>query len=136
MGKTLWGGVVACLLIAGGAAAVAVAPQDGTAQPGQPTQARVLILNRGDAEAVPVSIENAAQILRVDLATVPTVVLAPGTTVQSHATRQAWEYRSVRIQAGQNAAAILNTEGADGWETAGFTLADQAATIVVLKRPR
>ena len=136
MGRTLTCGVVACLLIAGGAATVAVAPQDSTLTPGQPTQARVLILNRGDAEAVPVSIESAAQPLRVDLATVPTVILAQGTLVQTRAARENWEYRGVRVQAGQNAAALLSAEGADGWETAGFTLPDQAATIVILKRPR
>lgn len=136
MGRMLSCGVVACLLIAGGAAAVAVGPQDATSTPGQPTQARVLILNRGDAEAVPVSIESAAQPLRVDLATVPTVILAQGTVVQTRVTRQTWEYRGVRVGAGQNAAALLNAEGADGWETAGFTLPDQSGTIVVLKRPR
>jgi hypothetical protein len=136
MSKMSWGGVVACLLMAGGAAAVAVTPQDGTLLPGQPTQARVLILNRGNAEAVPVSIENTAQPLRVDLSSVPTVILAQGTTVQTRATRQTWEYRGVKVGAGQNAAALLNAEGTDGWETAGFTLPDPSGTIVILKRPR
>jgi len=135
MGKMLSSLVVASLLVAGGAAAIARTPQDGTLQPGQPTQARVLILNRGAEEAVPVNIEN-TQPVRVDLVSVPTVVLAPGAGVQTHVARQAWEYRDVRVQSGQSAAAALNGLGADGWETAGFTIADPAGTIVVLKRPR
>ena len=70
MNRILSCSVVACLLIAGGAAAIARSPQDGTAVPGQPTQARVWIQNRGDAEAIPVSIHEAA-VLRVEFAAVP-----------------------------------------------------------------
>jgi len=135
MRTILSSGVAVCLLIGGGAALVARAPQDGTLQPGQPTQARVLILNRGVEEAVPVSIQGAEPV-RVNLATVPTVVVAPGAVVQTQATRQSWEYRDVRVQAGQSASAVLNAEGAAGWETAGFAIGDASGTIVILKRPR
>lgn len=136
MNRTISYGVAACLLVAGGAMAVAVTAQDSTQQPGQPTQARMWIQNRGEAEAVPVSIQNALQPLRVELTTVPTVMIAADSVVQARATRQQWEYRDIRIPAGQSPAAVLNAAGADGWETAGVAITDQAATVVVMKRPR
>jgi len=52
--------LLACLLLAAGVAVRATAAQDRTSQPGQPTQGRVWIENRGDMEAVPVTIQNMA----------------------------------------------------------------------------
>jgi hypothetical protein len=85
-----------------------------------------------------VSIQNmaSAQPLRVELAGVPTVTLAGGSVVQARLTRQLWEYRDIRIGAGQNPSAILNGAGADGWETTGVALTDPGGTVVLLKRPR
>jgi hypothetical protein len=135
MSKTVWSGCVACLLILGAAAAVAYSAQDGTLQPGQPTQARVWIQNQGEEEAVPVRIENAARPLRVDLTTIPTVTIAAGTALLTRAARQPWEYRAVRIAAGQNLDNVLNAAGADGWEATGTAITDQSGTIVIMKRP-
>ena len=117
---------------------LAVSPQDGTQWPGQPTQGKVWIQNRGDTEAVPVIIQNAASALplRVVLAGIPTVEIGSGSVVQARVGRQPWEYRDVQIPAGQNAAPILNTAGADGWETTGVAFTDQGGTVVVMKRPR
>ena len=135
MNKTIWSGLVACLLILGAAAAVATSAQDGTLQPGQPTQARVWIQNQGQEEAVPVRIETTAQPLRVDLTTIPTVTIAAGTSLLTRAARQPWEYRAVRIAAGQNLDNVLNAAGADGWEATGTAITDQSGTIVIMKRP-
>jgi hypothetical protein len=135
MSRILSFSVVACLLVAGGAAAIARSPQDSTSLPGQPTQARVWIQNRGEAEAIPVSIHEAA-VLRVELAGVPTVTVAPGTALQARAVRQQWEYRALRLVASQNSDAALNAAGDDGWETTGIAIPDQAATVVIMKRPR
>jgi hypothetical protein len=122
-------------LILGAAAAVATSAQDSTLQPGQPTQARVWIQNQGQEEAVPVRIETTAQPLRVDLTTIPTVTIASGTALLTRAARQPWEYRAVRIAAGQNLDNVLNAAGADGWEATGSTITDQSGTIVIMKRP-
>ena len=60
MTKTLACALSACLLLAVGAPLRSTAAQAGTAQPGQPTQGTVWIQNRGETEAVPVSIQNMA----------------------------------------------------------------------------
>src|SRR5687767_12451060 len=60
MTKTLACALSACLLFAVGAPLRTTAAQDRTAQPGQPTQGKVWIQNRGDVEAVPVTIQNMA----------------------------------------------------------------------------
>ena len=67
------------VLLACGTALVAVSGQ-GTQRPGQSTQARVLIQNRGSAEAVPVSLELTASAppLKVEVTGAPTVTLGSG----------------------------------------------------------
>ena len=128
----------ACIALVGGVAVYSVAAQDRTAQPGQPTQAKVWIQNQGDAEAVPVSIQTmagGAPPLRVELIGTPTVAIGAA-TVQVRAARQVWEYRNLTIPAGQDPAALLNAAGGDGWETTGLTLAAQGSTVLVMKRPR
>jgi hypothetical protein len=138
MNKMLSIAVSACLLVAAGAAIRAVSAQDSTQQPGQPTQARVWIQNRGDVEAVPVSIQNIASAvpLRVEVTGVPIVAIGAGSVVEARGTRQPWEYRDVRLAAGQSPSAVLNGAGADGWEATGIVVAEQGGTIVVMKRPR
>jgi len=135
MNKMVSLSIAACLLIVGAAAAVANSAQDATLTPGQPTQARVWIQNQGQEEAVPVRIETTAQPLRVDLTTIPTVTIASGTALLTRAARQPWEYRAVRIAAGQNLDNVLNAAGADGWEATGTAITDQSGTIVIMKRP-
>jgi len=136
MSKTVLSGSVACLLILGAAAVLAQrSGQDSTLLPGQPTQARVWIQNQGEEEAVPVRIETTAQPLRVDLATIPTVSIAPGTALLTRAAGQPWEYRAVRIAAGQNPENALNAAGAEGWEATGNAITDQSGTVVIMKRP-
>ena len=121
------------LVIAGGMmlAATARAGQD---RPGQIGQARVFVENTGKNQAVPVALQDAA--INVQVVGTPTVAFAPTAVVQARVVRQAWEYRTVRIPAGQDAAAALSAAGADGWEAMGIQSADTAGMIVVLKRPR
>jgi hypothetical protein len=129
----------ASLLLAAGVALRATATQDRTLQPGQPTQGKVWIQNRGDAEAVPVSIQSMAREappLRVLEMGTPTVTIGAASVLQARAARQPWEYKDVTIASGQGPAAILNGNGADGWETTGVAVATQGGTVIVMKRPR
>jgi hypothetical protein len=47
-----------------------------------------------------------------------------------------WEYRLLRIPTGGDMGALLSTAGFEGWEATGLQLAEQTATVVVMKRPR
>ena len=125
------------VLFAGGTLMQRASAQDATQFPGQPTRANVWIQNRGDREAVPVSIENVStqSALRVEVAGIPRVTVDPAGVVQVRATRQAWGYRAISVGAGQDPTAVLNNAGADGWETTGVTISTGGATIIVLKRP-
>jgi len=127
-----------CVLLACGAVMRDASAQDGTQQPGQPTQAKVWIQNRGDTEAVPVSIQNLASAppLQVEVTGIPTVTIGPASVLQERVARQSWEYRQVNIAPGQDPITVLNAAGADGWETTGVALANQGQTVVVMKRPR
>jgi len=123
---------LACLVVVG-AVLGSTAAQDRTAQPGQPTLARVWIQNRGVEEAVPVNVQELAREappLRVE------VVGTSSATGTSATARTRWEYRSVSLHSGQDATPVLNTAGADGWEMTNLVVHGQAETIVVLKRPR
>jgi hypothetical protein len=138
MTKTLACVLFACFLLAVGFALRATAAQNLPLQPGQLTQERVWIQNRGEAEAVPVSIENMASEappLRVQVMGTPTVTIGAASG-QVRAVRPLWEYRSVTIPSSQDPAALLNAAGADGWEATGVTVGAQGGTIVVMKRPQ
>jgi hypothetical protein len=125
------------VLFAGGTLMQRASAQNATQFPGQPTRASVWIQNRGDKEAVPVSIENVSteSALRVAVAGIPRVTLDPAGIVQVRATRQAWGYRAVSVGAGQDPTAVLNSAGADGWETTGVAISAGGTTVIVLKRP-
>jgi hypothetical protein len=143
MNKTAVTALAACALIACGvgmlANSTAVAAQDATRYPGYPTQGKVWIQNRGQEEAVPVTIQGISQgaPMRVVIAGTPAVILGAGSALDARAARQSWEYREISIPAGQSPAAMLNAAGADGWETTGISIPGQGGgTLVVLKRPR
>ena len=104
-----------------------------------PTQARVWVENRGQNEAVPVSVIGGVQVTgtpNVAIAGTPTVALVPATTVQTRAARQTWEYRVLRVPTGGDMGGLLSTAGLEGWETTGLQMSEQAAVVVVMKRPR
>ncbi len=128
--------VPAFVLVTGGAVLLA-AVQDRTLQPGQPTQGKVWIQNRGETEAVPVNIQTDASgpPLRVQIIGIPTVTPTGGSVVNVRLVPQTWEYRSVSIAPGQDPASVMGPLGADGWETTALTMTDQGRTVVVMKRP-
>jgi hypothetical protein len=133
------GSAVAALGVLVTAGGMMLAPvRAGQDRPGQIGQARVFIENTGKNQAVPVALQEAAIAtpLNVQVVGTPTVAFAPSAVVQARVVRQAWEYRTVRIPAGQDAAAALSAAGADGWEAVGVQSADAAGMLVVLKRPR
>jgi hypothetical protein len=138
MNKTLACVLAACVLLALGANPRTRAAQDRTAQPGQPTQGKVWIENRGDLEAVPVVIQNMATEappLRVQVIETPTATVN-ALNGQARGARQLWEYQDVTVPSGQGPTAILNAAGAEGWETTGLAVPLQGGTLVVMKRPR
>jgi hypothetical protein len=128
----------ACALLGAGAAMLSAAAQDRTQYPGQPTQGKVWIQNRGNTEAVPVSIQSVASDppLRVQVTSVPTVTTGPGSVVQARVARQSWEYRSVSITGGLDPVVALNNAGVDGWESTGLMFPSADGTVIVLKRPK
>jgi hypothetical protein len=134
MRKTFAWVLSACVLLAGGAAVQRASAQGGTQTPGQPTRAAVWIQNRGDGEAVPVRMASESP-LRVEVAGEPMVTIDPRSVLQVRAARQSWAYRAVSVAAGQDAAAILNSAGVDGWETTGVALPAAGGTLILLKRP-
>jgi hypothetical protein len=126
------------LVLAAAVALGAAAAQDRTAQPGQPTQGKVWIQNRGRAEAVPVLIQDVAgeaPPIRVQLTGTPTVAIGSPSGLVG-AARQQWEYQGVMIANGQDPVTLLNRVGAEGWEVTGLATAVQGGNLVVMKRPR
>ena len=127
------------VLLAAGVGMLSASAQDRTPQPGQLAQGKVWIQNRGDTEAIPVSIQSLAPDappLRVQVIGGPTVTTNSGNVVQDRVARQPWEYQNVNIPQGQDLVALLNAAGADGWDTSGISFVTQSGTVVVMKRPR
>ena len=119
------------------AGAILAAPSQD--RPGVATQARVWVENRGQNEAVPVSVIGGVQVTgtpTVAISGTPAVTLVPATTVQTRAARQAWEYRVLRVPTGGDIGALLSAAGLDGWEATAIQMSEQAAMVVVMKRPR
>ncbi len=134
MKASRWTSMAGVLLVCT-SSTLAAPRQDGTLRPGQPTQARVWIENRGPGEAVPVAIQppgSDAPPLRVQ------VIGAAGTTitgvVQTRTVRQWWEYRTVSIPIGQDATPLLNAAGTDGWEMTGVFITTRNGTDIIFKR--
>lgn len=71
--------------------------------------------------------------LRIDVTGRPNVTIDPSTTVKVELRRQQWEYKQVRVSL-EDAASILTSEGAQGWETTGTTFSTPGGTFLVLKR--
>ena len=128
------GWLAAVVLVAG--VAFAASAQDRTAQPGQPTQARVWIQNRGQFEAVPVSIVPSGTPVPVQITEASVVTTGPQSIVTARAARQVWEYRDVRVAEGQDLVVALTAVGQDGWEATGVSFQSAGQTVVIVKRPR
>jgi len=113
------------LLAVAAGTAVLVAAQAPT-RPGEMTQARVWVENRGRTEAVPVLVQNDAVSVRVD----------PANPIIAARARQAWEYRSVPLPADADPARALERAGADGWEAVSVVPSAAGGSTILLKRPR
>ena len=117
-------------------------------EPGKQTTARFYVLNRGKAEAVPISIQEMpsdVSPLRVTVAGTPTVLvagtptvaIAPGAVVSTRLAPTTWEYREVVFTPGEDRVGLLNQAGAVGWETTGLVLPTMdGRTSIVMKRAR
>jgi hypothetical protein len=109
---------------------IAAAGQD---RPGMPTQARVWIENRRADEAVPVSVIHRPTDPpeRVELVT------AASALVRTRRAPDSWEYQTILVPAGQQAATALVEVGREGWEATGVQFAAPNNTaVLLLKRPR
>lgn len=117
-------------------AAILAAPGQ-TQQPGQMTQARVWIQNRGRAEAVPVELRevNLDTPMRVQIMNGESGYATPG-PVQVRETRRVWDYETITVAPTDDMAARLNQRGASGWETTGIAFVNADGTTLLLKRPR
>jgi hypothetical protein len=104
--------------------------------PGMTSVARIYILNSARDEAIPVVVHASGDVLPVAVVSGPPVTLAAGATVDTHVSRQAWEYRHLTFKSGEDASAALSTAGADGWEAVGITGSGVGSLQVLLKRPR
>jgi hypothetical protein len=104
--------------------------------PGQPTLARMLVINSGSGEAIPVVIQAGSELMPVTILGTPSVAISPDTVVGARSVRQAWEYRTVPVRATEDSAAPLNGAGVDGWEAVGVMAGPSGTAQVLLKRPR
>ena len=125
------------LVVAG--TSILAAPSQ-TATPGQMTQARVWVQNRGRSEALPVDVRevNLDAPLRVHVTNADPQYAATS-PVQVHEVRRVWEYETIAIPADAqaNIASLLTTRGANGWETTGIsTVNTEGAMVMLLKRQR
>lgn len=125
-------GLVSSLLLYSVASTQVAAPGQVN-RPGEISPPNVWVQNRNPDEAIPVSIVNAGQVLRVQ---VTGMSGRQDDLLPTISVRQTWEYTQVKIPANQDAATTLNTAGADGWETTGLQLPTSGGTMIVLKRPR
>jgi hypothetical protein len=134
------------LVLAAGASAMLAAPgqmpQPGqtTQTPGQMTQARVWVQNRGRGDALPVDLTDVSTAvpLRVQVFNGEPVPGAPTNPVQVRVVQQPriWDYEMITVKPGQNIAQALSARGAAGWETTGIIFANADGTALVLKRLR
>jgi hypothetical protein len=124
------------LIVAG--TSILAAPSQ-TAQPGQMTQARVWVENRGRSEAIPVDVRemNLDAPLRVQV-TNGEPQYAGSNPVQVREVRRIWDYETILIPADAPASrvSLLNSRGANGWETTGIASVNADGMTLLLKRPR
>ena len=122
------------------------APGQGTRTPGQPTEGRVWIENRGRNEAIPVAAQDPLPVVVQNVTTATLAVRLAGATpgqppppVAVQSAQQRWEYRTIVIPPDASAQALTNllvAPGNDGFETAGVQVSTGSGTLLVLKRPR
>jgi hypothetical protein len=123
------------VLIVAGTTIIAAPSQ--TAQPGQMTQARVWVQNRGRSEAVPVEVRevNLDAPLKVNIINGESQY-PQANPVAVREIRKTWEYETITLATTDDVAAVLNKQGQTGWETTGIAFVKADGTTLLLKRPR
>lgn len=133
MTKTMCSAGLAAALGLAGSALVA-AP--GQTYPGQTTQGRVLIENRGPSQSVPVSIHQIAGDASVRVQVLGTPSVSVNGVLETRSVRQNWEYQRVVGKPDFDITPELNRLGAAGWETSLQYTTAEGGLVVILKRPR
>ena len=116
--------------------AVLAAPQQTTQRPGEMTEPRVVVQNRGAGQAIPVDLRdvNTESPLRVQV--VNGGVPPYSGPLPVHVVRPGWEYKSVVVSTRDDPAAALRADGEGGWETTGIMFVNGTEARVLLKRMR
>jgi hypothetical protein len=115
-----------------------LAAPEQTAQPGQMTQARVWVQNRGRSETIPVDVReiNLDGPMKVQIVNGEPAYAATN-PVPVREVRHVWDYESITVQPTEDLASRLNSKGATGWETTGIWSVNAEGTqTVLLKRAR
>jgi len=104
-----------------------------TQQPGQMTEAHVWIQNRGKAEAVPISLQEAT----LDAPLRVRVVNAPGAddALRARLVPQTWDYNAITLKDNEDPVKALLAPGLAGWETTGIAFTRPGSAVLLLKRP-
>jgi hypothetical protein len=117
--RTILASAAAALVITGSVGA-AIAPGAGVqVRPGELTRGEVWVMNR-DTEPVPVVVRQIQTETAVRVRVVPPL----------------WDYQTVVVKSGAEAARALAAAGADGWETTGLSWPATDGTLVLLKKSR
>ena len=134
---------VSAAFVAG--SAMLAAPGQGTRTPGQPTDGRVWIENRGRNEAIPIGAPDPLPVIVQNVTSGPIAVrltgmnsVLPHSPIAVQSAQQPWDYRTIAVPGNADAQAVtklLAGEGAAGFELAG-QLPAASGTLLVLKRPR
>ena len=104
--------------------------------PGQPTQARVWIENRGPQQAIPVTVQQIAADANIRVQVIGTPSVSVAGLLETRRARQNWEYQRLVAQPDVDIVPELNRLGAAGWETSLQLVTQANQLVVVLKRPR
>jgi hypothetical protein len=118
--QTWLNSAAAALLVAGSMAAADAPAVPVQVRPGELTRGEVWIMNRA-SEPVPVAVRQLESETPLRVRVVPP---------------SAWDYQTVVIRSGADAARALASAGASGWETTGLSWPAADGTIVLLKKPR
>lgn len=125
---------IACAFVLAGTSILAAPEQ--TAQPGQMTQARVTIQNRGRGEAVPISLQEATldTPLRVRVVNMQDPKINDE-AIHARLVQQSWDYHTIFVKDGQDPVAALIGPGVAGWEATGVAFVKPDGVTLLLKRP-
>jgi hypothetical protein len=106
--------------------------------PGQPTQGKVWVQNRGSSEAVPISLQQIAgdATMKVQITGTPSVAIATPSVFDTRRARQAWEYQRISLQPEDDPSSELTRLGREGWETTLQWVTPRGSLTIILKRPR